>query len=142
MLFTSEGRSVLGKTVPSEYPRPWAQFFPIRTSRLVNNIYLLLGSGPTSQSLTSFSNPEIRTWKFTENENYNSYTIKTKRPSSVLFLPAKKYRKHLGCDATLLVLTEQWKKELDNHKIIGLVSMDLSRAFDTLPYDLIVSKLR
>lgn len=59
-----------------------------------------------------------------------------------MFLPAKKYRKHLGCDATLLVLTEQWKKELDNHKIIGLVSMDLSRAFDTLPYDLIVSKLR
>ena len=90
VLFTSEGRSVLGKTVPSEYPRPWAQFFPVRTSRLVNNIYLLLGSGPTSQSLTSFSNPEIRTRQFTENENYNSYTIKTKRPSSVLFLPAKK----------------------------------------------------
>ena len=52
------------------------------------------------------------------------------------------YRKHHGCDATLLSLTEQWKKELDNHKIIGLVSMDLSKAFDTLPHELIVKKLR
>ena len=26
------------------------------------------------------------------------------------------------------------KKELDNHKIIMLVSMDLSKAFDTLPH--------
>ena len=46
MLFTSHGRSVLGKTVPClvyrprPYPRPRAQFFPIRTSRLVNNIYI------------------------------------------------------------------------------------------------------
>ena len=51
MLFTSLGRSVLRKTVPSvfstalslrlvRYSRPRAQFFPIRTSQLVNNIYL------------------------------------------------------------------------------------------------------
>ena len=38
-------------------------------------------------------------------------------------------------------LTEQFKKELDNHKVISLVSMDLSKAFDTLPHDLIVKKL-
>ena len=50
------------------------------------------------------------------------------------------YRKHHGCEAALLSLTEQWKKELDNHKIIGLVSMDLSKAFDTLPHELIVKK--
>ena len=47
MLFTGLGRSVLGKTVPSvsstaeEYSRPRAQFFPIRPSRPVNNIYIL-----------------------------------------------------------------------------------------------------
>ena len=52
------------------------------------------------------------------------------------------YRKHHGCDAALLSLTKQWKKELDNHKIIGLVSMDLSKAFDTLPHELIIKKLR
>ena len=38
-------------------------------------------------------------------------------------------------------LTEQFKKELDNHKVISLVSMDLSKAFDTLPHDLTVKKL-
>ena len=51
------------------------------------------------------------------------------------------YRKYHGCDTAILTLTEQWKKELDNHKIIGLVSMDLSKAFDTLPHNLIASKL-
>ena len=52
------------------------------------------------------------------------------------------YRKHHGCDTALLSLTKQWKKELDNHKIIGAVSMDLSKAFDTMPHELIVHKLR
>ena len=35
------------------------------------------------------------------------------------------YRKYHGCDTALLSLTEKWKKELDNHKTIGLISMDL-----------------
>ena len=29
-----------------------------------------------------------------------------------------------------------------NHKVIGIVSMDLSKAFDTLSHDLIVLKLK
>jgi len=47
MLFTSLGQSVLEKLCPLsrvpkylEYPRPQAQFFPIQTSRLVNNLHL------------------------------------------------------------------------------------------------------
>ena len=43
MLFTSLGPSVLGKTVPSVLSadrKPRVQLFPIRTSRLVNNIYI------------------------------------------------------------------------------------------------------
>jgi len=31
------------------------------------------------------------------------------------------YRKSYGTNTTLLNLTEQWKKELENHNIIGLV---------------------
>ena len=46
-----------------------------------------------------------------------------------------------GCDTALLSLTEQWRKELDNRKIVGLVSMDLSKAFDMLPHSLIIRKL-
>ena len=49
---------------------------------------------------------------------------------------------NFGCDTAILSLTEQFKEELDNHKVISLVSMDLSKAFDTLPHDLIVKKLK
>ena len=52
------------------------------------------------------------------------------------------YRKHHGCDAALLSLTENWKMELDNHKVVGLIMMDLSKAFDKLPHDLLISKLK
>ena len=51
------------------------------------------------------------------------------------------YIDYHGCDTAILSLTEQFKKELDNHKVISLVPMDLSKAFDTLPHDLIVKKL-
>ena len=52
------------------------------------------------------------------------------------------YRKHHGTDTALLSLTEQWRKELDQHNIVGIVSMDLSKAFDTLPHELLVAKLK
>ena len=50
-------------------------------------------------------------------------------------------QKHHGCDTAILSLTEEWK-ELDNQKVVGLVAMDLSKAFDTLPHDLIMQKLK
>lgn len=42
------------------------------------------------------------------------------------------YRQSHGTDTAILSLKEQWKKELENHYFIGLVSMDLSKAFDTV----------
>ena len=32
-------------------------------------------------------------------------------------------RKFNGCSMALLTLTEQWKEELDRHKVIGAVAM-------------------
>ena len=46
-----------------------------------------------------------------------------------------------GYDTALLSLTEQCRKELDNQKIIGLVSMDFSKACDMLWHSLIFQKL-
>ena len=52
------------------------------------------------------------------------------------------YRKYHGCPTAPLALTEQWKENLDNHNIIGTIAIDLSKAFDCLPYDWILEKLK
>ena len=51
------------------------------------------------------------------------------------------FRKGLGCQTTLLRLLEDWKRELDNHRCVGAILMDLSKAFDCLPHGLIIDKL-
>ena len=38
-------------------------------------------------------------------------------------------------------LIENWKSNLDNNKIVGAVFMDLSKAFDCIPHDLLISKI-
>ena len=51
------------------------------------------------------------------------------------------FRKGFGCATTLLRLAEDWKKDLDKQQYVGAVLMDLSKAFDCLPHDLILAKL-
>ena len=41
----------------------------------------------------------------------------------------------------MLRLIENWKKYLDNKSYVGTVLMDLSKAFDRIPHDLLVAKL-
>ena len=43
------------------------------------------------------------------------------------------FRKGFGCQTTLLRLSEDWKRELDNHRYVGAILMDLSKAFDCPP---------
>ena len=38
-------------------------------------------------------------------------------------------------------MLELWKEALDNGKSIGVIFMDLSKAFDTLNHDLLMAKL-
>ena len=51
------------------------------------------------------------------------------------------FRKGYNTECALLYLLENWRKQLDNGQIIGAVLCDLSKAFDTLPHDLIIAKL-
>ena len=41
----------------------------------------------------------------------------------------------------LIRLIENWKKHLDNKKIVGTVLIDLSKGSDCIPHDLLIAKL-
>ena len=52
------------------------------------------------------------------------------------------YRRNFSCQNVLLRLIEQWRQHLDSNKIVGAVLVDLSKAFDCLPHDLLTAKLQ
>ena len=51
------------------------------------------------------------------------------------------FRKGYSTKYALLKLLLAWHKSLDNKGVVGAVLMDLSKAFDTLPHDLLIAKL-
>ena len=52
------------------------------------------------------------------------------------------YRRHYSCESALTSLTEDWRRSLDNKQIVAVMSMDLSKAFDTIPHGLLLAKLK
>ena len=51
------------------------------------------------------------------------------------------YREHCSSHHVLIRLIENWKKALDEKFFVGAVLMDLSKAFDCIPHDLLITKL-
>ena len=51
------------------------------------------------------------------------------------------YRKIYSTNHVLMRLIENWKLQLDNNKWVGAVLMDLSKAFDCVPHDLLIAKM-
>jgi hypothetical protein len=58
------------------------------------------------------------------------------------FLPLlSAFRPDFGYQAALLKIIEDWKKALGDNKFIAAILMDLSKAFDCLPHNLLLLKL-
>ena len=51
------------------------------------------------------------------------------------------YRKSNSTNHVLICLVENWKKSLDEKKLLGVILMDLSEAFYSIPHDLIIAKM-
>ena len=51
------------------------------------------------------------------------------------------YRKNYNTQHVLLRLLEEWREHLDNNKTVGGILIDLLKAFDCVPHDLLLAKL-
>ncbi len=51
------------------------------------------------------------------------------------------YRKRFSCQYSLIKLCDDLRKALDEGKFAALLLMDLSKAFDCLPHDLMATKI-
>jgi len=51
------------------------------------------------------------------------------------------FRKKYGCNDILTLMVEHWRRALDNNKTIGIMAIDLSKAFDCMPHGLLLAKL-
>ena len=52
------------------------------------------------------------------------------------------FRKNYNAQYLLLKMIENWKKQLDNGEKVGVIFMDLSKAFDTINHSLLLAKLK
>ena len=66
----------------------------------------------------------------------------TQERNHILHTDQSSFRpKHSTLDA-LLKATDNWRQVLDSNELVGAVFIDLSKAFDSIDHELLLSKLR
>ena len=60
---------------------------------------------------------------------------------SQMYSKMSAYRKMHSCETTLIRVTEDWKKAVDNTECVAVLSTDMSKAFDSLHHALMIKKL-
>ena len=140
---------------------------PIKLVKLTSEVLSKPLSLAINNSITSFTFPErakVATVVPIYQKAGNKYTVSNFRPVSLLNCFSKiyenyikshivnsmnnyispyvsAYRKGYNSQHVLIRLLEKWRQHLDNNKVAGGVSMDLSKAFDCVPHDLFIAKL-
>ena len=126
--------------------KPFSQLF---------NICILSATFPTDMKLAEIS-PVFKKNDNLDKVNYRSVNILTAISKvfeyilsdqmtefviDILHFSVSAYRKGYSCQHVLLKLTEHWRDAFDADKYVGIVAMDLSKAFDSMPHGLLIAKL-
>ena len=51
------------------------------------------------------------------------------------------FRKGYSTQHVLFRVIETWKQSIDSRSVVGTILMDLSKAYDCIPHDLLIAKL-
>ena len=79
-----------------------------------------------------------------DKDNYRPvsvFTALSKVFEKVSFVQMSGFRPTYSCQTILSKMIEDWKKCIDAGKMVGTISVDLSKVFDSLPHGLLIAKL-